>query len=92
MVALFLTLTVAGTMVALRSSDRFGRLVAVGITTWLVAQALVNIGGVIGALPITGVPLPFLSLGGSALVTEMIGVGILISVLREQGPTLRGTV
>jgi len=38
------------------------------------------------------VPLPFLSLGGSALVTEMIGVGILISVLREQGPTLRGTV
>ncbi len=91
-IALFLTITVAGMMVAYRSSDRFGRLVAVGITTWLVTQALVNIGGVVGALPITGIPLPFLSMGGSALVTEMIGVGVLISVLREQGPTLRGTV
>ncbi len=91
-VLLFLTLTVAGTMVAFRSSDRFGRLVAIGVTTWLTAQALVNIAGVVRAIPITGVPLPFLSLGGSALVTEMIGVGILISVLREQGPTLRGAV
>jgi len=90
--SLAVALTVAGTMVAFRSSDRFGRLVAIGVTTWLTAQALVNIAGVVRAIPITGVPLPFLSLGGSALVTEMIGVGILISVLREQGPTLRGAV
>ncbi len=81
-VGLFIALTAAGTLVALRASDRFGRLVAIGITTWLVAQALVNIGGVTGVLPITGVPLPFISIGGSALLTEMTAVGILISVAR----------
>lgn len=83
-VLLFAALTIAGTLVALRASDRFGRLVAIGITTWLIAQALVNIGGVIGVLPITGVPLPFVSIGGSALLTEMAAVGILISVARTK--------
>jgi len=83
-VLLFVALTVAGTLVALRAPDRFGRLVAVGITTWLVAQALVNIGGVVGVLPITGVPLPFVSIGGSALLTEMAAIGILISVARAR--------
>jgi cell division protein FtsW len=82
-VALFVALTVAGTVVAYHAVDRFGRLMAIGITTWLVAQALVNIGGVTGVLPITGVPLPFVSYGGSALVTEMAAIGILISVARE---------
>jgi cell division protein FtsW len=89
-VMLFVVLTVAGVVVAYRSTDRFGRLVAVGITAWLVAQALVNIGGVTGILPITGVPLPFVSFGGSALVTEMIAVGILISVVR-QPPVVEAT-
>jgi cell division protein FtsW len=82
-VLLFLTLTVAGTLVALRARDRFGRLVAIGITTWLIAQALVNVGGVTGVLPITGIPLPFVSYGGSALVTELVAVGILVRVARE---------
>ena len=54
------------------------------MTTWLTAQALVNIGGVTGLLPITGVPLPFVSFGGSALVTAMVGAGVLISVARHQ--------
>jgi cell division protein FtsW len=82
-VALFTTLTVAGAVIALRSTDAFGRLLAIGITTWLSAQALVNIGGVTGLLPITGVPLPFVSAGGSALVVSLIGVGILVSVARH---------
>jgi len=85
-VALFIALTIAGTVVAYRSVDRFGRLVAIGITTWLVAQALVNVGGVVGALPITGIPLPFVSYGGSALVTEMVAVGILLSIVRQSLP------
>jgi cell division protein FtsW len=85
-ILLFAVLTVAGTMVALRCADRFARLVAIGITTWLVAQALVNIGGVSGVLPITGVPLPFVSFGGSALLTEMIGVGILVGIVRQPPP------
>ncbi|MCB2222940.1 MAG: putative lipid II flippase FtsW [Actinobacteria bacterium] len=82
-VLLFVALTVAGTLIAFRARDRFGRLAAIGITTWLVAQALVNIGGVTGVLPITGVPLPFVSIGGSALLTEMAAVGILISIARD---------
>ena len=82
-VLIFIVLTAAGTITALRCRDRFGRLVAIGITTWLAAQALVNIGGVTGVLPITGVPLPFVSYGGSALVTEMIGVGILVGIARQ---------
>jgi len=82
-VLLFAVLTVAGVLTAFHCSDRFGRLVAIGITTWLVAQALVNIGGVTGVLPITGVPLPFVSFGGSALLTEMVGVGILVAIVRQ---------
>jgi cell division protein FtsW len=82
---LFVVLTVSGTLIALRCRDRFGRLVAIGVTTWLAAQALVNLGGVTGVLPITGVPLPFVSFGGSALLTEMMGVGILVGIARRPG-------
>ncbi|MEX0826599.1 MAG: putative lipid II flippase FtsW [Acidimicrobiia bacterium] len=85
-VAMFGVFTVAGTLIALRCADRFGRLLAVGITSWLSAQAIVNIGGVVGLLPITGVPLPFVSSGGSALVVSLVGVGVLVSVAR-QAPT-----
>ena len=58
---------------ALRAPDRFGMLLATGITTWIVVQAFVNIGAVVGVLPITGVPLPFVSFGGSSLVVTMVG-------------------
>jgi cell division protein FtsW len=85
-VLLFVLLVVVGTRIAHRCPDRFGRLAAIGITTWLGAQALVNIGGVTGVLPITGVPLPFVSYGGSALLTEMVGVGILVGIARQSRP------
>jgi cell division protein FtsW len=85
-VALFTALTLAGVAIAMRCSDRFGRLLAIGVTTWLSAQALVNIGGVTGVLPITGVPLPFVSAGGSALVVSLAGVGVLVSVARHVPP------
>ncbi|MCH7585856.1 MAG: cell division protein FtsW, partial [Acidobacteria bacterium] len=83
-VFLFVLLTVAGTVIAHRAADRFGRLLAIGITTWIATQAIVNIGGVTGVLPITGVPLPFVSFGGTALVMSMIGVGVLVSIARHQ--------
>ena len=83
-VFLFVLLTVAGTVIAHRAADRFGRLLAIGITTWIATQAIVNIGGVTGILPITGVPLPFVSFGGTALVMSMIGVGVLVSIARHQ--------
>jgi cell division protein FtsW len=82
-ILLFVWLAVAGMVVAHRSADRFGRLVAVGLTTWLAVQGVVNLGGVTGVLPITGVPLPFVSYGGSALVVSLVAVGILIRVARE---------
>ena len=69
-----------GIRTAQRATDRFGMLLAVGITTWIVLQAFVNIGAVVGALPITGVPLPFVSAGGSSLIFTMAGVGVLLSV------------
>jgi len=83
-VLLFTLVTIAGTAIAMRATDRFGRLLAIGITTWLATQAIVNIGGVTGILPITGVPLPFVSFGGTALVMAMVGVGVLVSVARDR--------
>ncbi|HEX4821377.1 MAG TPA: FtsW/RodA/SpoVE family cell cycle protein, partial [Acidimicrobiales bacterium] len=56
---------------------------AIGITTWLCVQAFVNIGAVIGILPITGVPLPFISFGGSSLLATMAASGILLNVARN---------
>ncbi len=80
---LFVAFAVLGIRTARRAPDRFGMLLAAGITIWVVAQAAVNIGGVTGLLPVSGVPLPFVSFGGSALVFTMIGAGILANVARQ---------
>ncbi len=79
---LFAVMLYAGIRIAIRSPDLFGRLLATGIVTWLGVQALVNLGGVTGLLPITGVPLPLLSYGGSSLVVTMVGIGVLASICR----------
>jgi cell division protein FtsW len=80
---LFVAFAVLGIRTARRAPDRFGMLVAAGITVWVVAQAAINIGGVVGLLPVSGVPLPFISFGGSALIFTMIGTGILANVARQ---------
>jgi cell division protein FtsW len=72
-----------GVRAALRAPDRFGALLAAGITAWVSVQAFINIGAVIGILPITGVPLPFVSFGGSSLVQLLFAVGILLNVARQ---------
>jgi cell division protein FtsW len=77
---LFVVLALAGWAVAARATDRFGRMVAAGITVWLSFQALVNIGGVLGVVPITGIALPFVSFGSTALVVAMASVGILVNI------------
>jgi cell division protein FtsW len=82
-IGLFVALAVAGWLVALRAPDRFGRMVAAGITTWLSFQALVNVGGVLGALPITGIALPFVSFGSTALVVAMGGAGVLVNIAQS---------
>ena len=66
-----------------RRADRFGALLVVGIGAWIVVQAFVNIGGVLGVMPITGVPLPFMSAGGTSLVVTLAAVGIMLNVARS---------
>lgn len=81
---LFALLGYAGIRIAARSRDRFTQLAAAGITAWLMVQALVNIGYVIGLLPVTGIPLPLVSFGGSALVPTLIALGMLLSFARRE--------
>ncbi|MDQ3979196.1 MAG: putative lipid II flippase FtsW [Actinomycetota bacterium] len=83
-VGLFVAFTALGIGVAFRAPDRFGSLVAAGVTAWVAGQALINLGAVTGRLPVTGVPLPFVSFGGSALVVTMLGVGVLVNVARTK--------
>jgi cell division protein FtsW len=78
--SLFGALLFAGIRIAMNAPDAFGRLLAAGITGWIGLQILVNLGAVTGLLPITGVPLPFLSFGGTALVVTLAGVGVIASV------------
>ena len=80
---LFIAFAVLGTRAALRAPDRFGALIAAGATVWVVGQAVINIGAVVGLLPVTGIPLPFVSFGGSALITTMLATGILVNIARQ---------
>ena len=70
--------------IAARADDQFGMLVAAGIAIWFAAQAFVNIGMTMGITPVTGLPLPFVSYGGSAMFADMIAVGLLQSVRRPR--------
>ena len=79
----FLVIGLVGLSTALHAPDPFGQLLAAGITTWIMIQAFVNIAAVLGRLPITGVPLPFVSFGGSALIVTMAAFGILLNVARQ---------
>jgi cell division protein FtsW len=76
----FVLLTIRGYRTATRASDRFGVLVATGITTWIGFQALVNMATVTDTLPATGVPLPFISYGGTALAITLAAMGVLLNV------------
>lgn len=74
---------IIGFRIAARCVDPFGRLLAVGITTWLMVQSFVNVGGVVGLLPVTGIPLPFMSFGASSLVVTAAAAGVLANVARR---------
>jgi cell division protein FtsW len=74
----------AGFRIAAREKDPFARFVAVGVTCWVITQAVINIGGVVDALPVTGIPLPFISYGGSSLMVALVGVGLLFGIARRQ--------
>jgi len=84
LLGLFFLFAWYGLRAATRAADRFGSLMAIGITIWITSQCLINIGAVIGVLPVTGIPLPFVSFGGSSLVISLAAVGILLNIARHE--------
>ena len=87
---LFGIMIYAGIRIAVRAPDMFSRLLAAGITSWIGLQAIVNLGAVTGLLPITGVPLPFVSFGGSALIVTLGAMGVLASIARAGAAPRKG--
>ena len=79
---LFAFFAYRGIRVAQRAPDTFGTLLAVGIVAWITLQAFFNVGGISRTIPLTGIPLPFISFGSSALVATLAGAGLLVSVSR----------
>ena len=83
LIALFVFFFYLGIKIAKNSNDRFSKMTAIGITFWITLQAFINIASTIGIFPLTGIPLPFFSYGGSHLIAEMIGVGILLNISKN---------
>ena len=81
-VGLFVMFSLEGLKIASKSGDDFGRLLALGIVILIVSQAFVNISGMLGILPLTGIPLPFVSHGGTALFITLVEAGIIMNISR----------
>lgn len=79
----FLLIASRGYKIAKMAPDNFSKYLAVGITSWIIIQFFINIGAILGIIPLTGVPLPFISYGGSSLIFLMIGVGILLNISKQ---------
>jgi len=82
-VALFIWFGWMGLKIARSSNDKFAQLTAIGITSWIMIQAFVNISSAMGVFPLAGIPLPFFSYGGSHLTTELIGIGLLLNISKN---------
>lgn len=82
-IAAFLFLGYLGLRIAKNAPDRFSKLLAIGITSWIIFQAFINIGAMINVLPLTGVPLPFVSYGGSSLIVLMAAIGIMLNISKS---------
>ena len=83
-IALFVGFLMVSTRIARQCTNEVYRLVAVGITTWIVLEAVINIASVVGFWAVTGIPLPFFSYGGTALITELAAVGILYNIAHDR--------
>ena len=83
LIGLFVWLILRGVRVARSAPDDFGRLIATGVVVWIFAQTFINIMAITGLIPLTGVPLPFVSYGGTSLVFLLAGVGLLLNISRQ---------
>ena len=86
-IALFVAFLMVSVRIAQRCSNQVYRLAAVGIATWIAVEALINISSVVGWWAVTGVPLPFFSYGGTALITELAAVGVLYNIAHDRSRT-----
>lgn len=82
LVSLFVYVAILGLRIAKNAPDRFSKLTAVGIVTWIIFQAFVNMAAISGIMPLTGVPLPFISYGGTSIIFLLVGVGILLNIAK----------
>ena len=80
LIILFLIFSYIGYRIAMKAPDNFGKLLATGIVTWITFQAFIKIAAIIALIPLTGIPLPFVSYGSSALLFSLVGIGILINI------------
>jgi len=88
-IAVFVFLAVRGFSIVRHAPDRFAKLLATGITSWIILQAFLNIAAMLGLIPLTGVPLPFISFGGSSLIVTLIAVGILLNISKHSSQNVR---
>jgi cell division protein FtsW len=92
LVAAYCAFAYAGVRLALATKDPFGKRLAAGLTALVCCQAIINLAAVLGVAPLTGIPLPFVSYGGSALIVDLLAVGILLNIARGHGQIARAQV
>ena len=82
LIFIFVFLAIRGLRIAKRAPDQFSKLMSVGIVSWIISQAFINIAAISGLIPLTGIPLPFISYGGTSIIFLMIAMGILLNISR----------
>ncbi len=90
LIVLYGVIMYGGIRAILAARDRFGLLLAAGLVTMLLFHIMVNVGMTIGIMPITGIPLPFMSYGGSAMLTDYAAVGILLNIYSQRDREILG--
>ncbi len=82
-ISIFIFIVIKGTSIAVKARDNYGYLLAIGIISVIAIQAIINIAVVTGSMPVTGVPMPLISYGGTSLVFNLCAIGILLNISRQ---------